>query len=221
MIGAIMFKTIDIENWKRKATFEFFRDFEDPFFNITANLDVTNLYAFCKLNDLSFSLANLFCSLEAANQIQEFRIRLVDDTLVEFDSIDAIQTILHTDETFSFCHFARKADIFEFEKAGRAAIDKYSRLKTYDVEADRVDLLYYSVIPWISFTSFKHANRFNNKQSVPRLVFGKMFDEGSMKRIPHSVEVHHAIMDGIHVGKYFELLQRKFDEFENTSTQIE
>ncbi len=207
-----MFKEIDIESWNRKATFEFFREFEDPFFNITANLDVTGLHSFCKKNNLLFSLANLFCSLEAANKIREFRIRLKEDRLVEFESIDATQTILNADETFSFCYFARTRDVFEFDAEGRAAIEKYSKLRTFDVESDRIDLIYYSVIPWVSFTSFKHASRFDNKQTVPRMVFGKLFDDGVRKLIPHSVEVHHAMMDGLHVGKYFELLQKKFDE---------
>lgn len=205
-----MFREIDLENWNRKTTFEFFKDFEDPFFNLTANLDVTELYRFCKHNKLSFALANLFYSLETANQIREFRIRLLNEKLVEYDSIDATQTILNDDETFSFCYFQRRSDVFGFDKAGRAAIGKYKSLKTFDVETGRIDMLYYSVIPWVAFTSFKHATRADNKQSVPRLVFGKMFDENGRKKIPHSVEVNHAIMDGLHVGRYFELLQDKY-----------
>ena len=43
-----MFRELDIENWNRKTTFEFFKDYQDPFFNLTANLDVTALYDFCK-----------------------------------------------------------------------------------------------------------------------------------------------------------------------------
>lgn len=206
-----MFKVIDVESWKRKSTFEFFRDFEDPFFNITANLDVTNLYSFCKAQDISFSLANLHCSLEAANEISEFRLRLKEDQLIEFESVDATQTILNSDETFSFCYFKRNPEILAFEREGQTAVREYSQLRTFDVETDRIDLIYYSVIPWVSFTSFKHASRFDNRQTVPRMVFGKVFDDRGRKTIPHSVEVHHAMMDGIHVGKYFSLLQDKFD----------
>lgn len=208
-----MFKPIDVETWNRRNTFEFFRDFQDPFFNITANLDVTNLYSFCKGNGISFSLANLFCSLETANSIKEFRFRLLEGKLVEYESIDATQTILNPDETFSFCYFQRQPDVFAFDKAGIVSIEKYTNLSTFDVEADRIDLIYYSVIPWISFTSFKHASRFDNTQTVPRMVFGKMFEDGGKMKIPHSVEVNHAIMDGIHVGKYFNQLQEKFDKW--------
>jgi chloramphenicol O-acetyltransferase type A len=72
-------------------------------------------------------------------------------------------------------------------------------------------LVYYSVIPWISFTSFKNATRLDDSQTIPRIVFGKLFTEAGKMKLPHSVEVHHAVMDGIHVGKYFNLLQKKID----------
>lgn len=206
-----MFQEVDINTWERKTTYEFFRDYEDPFFNIVANLDVTNLYRFCKTNSLAFSLASLFLSLRTANEIREFRLRMIGDTVVEFDRVEATQTILNDDETFSFCYFPLQEDIFEFDRAGKVAREKYKALKTFDVEADRIDLIYYSAIPWISFTSFKHASRQNNRQTVPRMVFGKIFDDGPLRKMPFSVEVHHALVDGVHVGKFFNLFQEKLD----------
>jgi len=206
-----MFRKVDIDSWERRSTYEFFRDYKDPYFNIAANLDVTSLYKLCKNRGLAISIAALFFSLEAANSIREFRLRLLDGDVVEFDEIHATQTILNEDETFSFCYFPRQRDVFEFEGAGRKAVEKYKALKTFDVEADRIDLIYYSVIPWVSFTSFKHAARGDNLMSVPRMVFGRIFEEGDRKKMPFSVEVHHALMGGIHVGKYFQLFQEKLD----------
>ena len=202
-----------MSTWERRSTYEFFLDYEDPYFNIAANLDVTALYRFCKTNNVAFSLAILFVSLQSANEIREFRLRMLGEKVVEFDRIEATQTILNDDETFSFCYFEFKDDIVEFDRAGKLARDKYKKLKTFDVETDRVDLIYYSAIPWVSFTSFKHASRHNNRQTVPRMVFGKIFDEGEKKRMPFSVEVHHALVDGIHVGKLFNLFQAKLDSY--------
>lgn len=206
-----MFQEVNINTWERKATYEFFRDYEDPFFNIAANLDVTNLYRFCKANDLAFSLAALFLSLKTANEIREFRLRMMGQAVVEFARVEATQTILNDDETFSFCYFPMQDDIFEFDRSGKIAREKYKALKTFDVESERIDLIYYSAIPWISFTSFKHASRQNNRQTVPRMVFGKIFDDGPRRKMPFSVEVHHALVDGVHVGKYFNLFQEKLD----------
>lgn len=206
-----MHREIDIERWERKTTFEFFRDFEDPFFNITANVDVTSLYRFCKEHGLAFSLAGLFYAMAAANEIRELRLRMVGEKVVEFERIHATQTFLNDDDTFSFSYFDMQPDVFEFDRAGRIAREKYKALKTFDVESDRVDLIYFSVIPWVSFTSFKHASRFNNRQTVPRMVFGKIFDAAGRKLMPFSVEVHHALVDGVHVGRFFARFQEKLE----------
>lgn len=168
-----MFTELDFENWPRKATYEFFKDYEDPFFNFSANLDVTAFYRFCKHNNLSISLSILYYTLAAVNGIREFRVRLQDDKLVEFDLIHATQTILNDDETFSFAYFEMQPNVIEFNAAGRRALEKYKALKTFDVESGRLDLIYCSVIPWVSFTSFKHASRMDRTQTIPRIVFGQ------------------------------------------------
>jgi len=205
-----MYKELDLEKWNRKTTYEFFREYEDPFFNMTAHLDVTDLYRFSKKHSLSYALTSLFYSQQTANEIREFRIRLLDGKLVEFERVEATQTILQEDETFSFCYFPMKENVFEFNESGRKAVEKYRRLNTFDVETDRLDLIYYSAIPWISFTSFKHATRIDRTQTVPRIVFGGIFEEGERRKMPVSVEANHAMMDGLHLGKYFNGLQEKF-----------
>ena len=207
-----MFVEVDIDSWPRRSTYEFFKEYADPFFNFTAPVDITRLYRFVKKNDLSVSLAALFYVMKAANEIREFRIRLVDGRLVEFDAVEATQTILNDDETFSFAYFEMRPDVFQFFRDGKTALEKYKKLKTFDVESDRLDLIYFSVIPWVSFTSFKHASRLERTQTVPRIVFGKIFDEGERKKIPLSVEANHTIMDGFHVGKLFNRFQELIDE---------
>ncbi len=207
-----MYSEVDLDKWPRRSTYEFFKDYEDPFFNFTANLDATTAYRFVKDHQLSFSLTGLYCSLVAANASREFRIRMLDGRFVEFDRIHATQTILNDDETFSFAYFEMVDDVFEFNASGQAAMAKYKHLRTFDVETDRMDLIYYSVIPWVSFTSFKHASRLDRTQTIPRIVFGKLFDDGHNRRLlPLSVEANHMIMDGFHVGQFFIRFQEALD----------
>ena len=206
-----MHREIDIGAWNRRAAFEFFKDYKDPFFNIAANLDVTRLYDFCKQQALPFSIACLYFSVAAANEIREFRLRMIGESVVEFDLVEATQTILNDDNTFSFCYFPVRENLAEFVDEGLRAREKYGKLRSFEVESGRLDLIYYSVIPWVSFTSFKHASSGDHRQTVLRIVFGKMFEDGERRKLPFSVEVHHALMDGYHVGLYFNLLQEKLD----------
>ena len=63
------------------------------------------------------------------------------------------------------------------------------------------------MITWISFTSFAHARKPRKEDSVPKIVFGKYTEQNDLIKMPVSVEVHHSLMDGIHVGKFFEFFQ--------------
>ena len=65
---------------------------------------------------------------------------------------------------------------------------------------------------WVSFTSISHARGGGREESVPKIAFGKYREEGGRASMPVSVEVHHALMDGLHVGRYFERLQSYFDD---------
>jgi chloramphenicol O-acetyltransferase type A len=44
----IMKQSINIETWARKDHFNFFRQFDEPFFGVTVNIDCTKQYAAAK-----------------------------------------------------------------------------------------------------------------------------------------------------------------------------
>jgi len=48
---------------------------------------------------------------------------------------------------------------------------------------------------------------------VPRLAWGKYFEENGKILLPFSVQAHHSFVDGIHMGKYYECLQKYLNEF--------
>ena len=47
----------------------------------------------------------------------------------------------------------------------------------------------------------------NPADSVPRFAWGKMFEEGRYLKLPLSVQGHHAVMDGIHMGRFYAKVQ--------------
>ena len=54
---------IDIQNWDRKEHLELFNRNEAlPFYTITVNLDVTNVYHYSKQNNFSFYATMIYCS---------------------------------------------------------------------------------------------------------------------------------------------------------------
>jgi len=67
-------------------------------------------------------------------------------------------------------------------------------------------------LPWVSFTSFSHARNWRREDSVPKIAFGKFIKKDDRVLMPFSVEVHHALMDGLHVGRYVMRLEEVLRE---------
>lgn len=203
---------LDTESWRRREQFHFFKGYDQPFFNVCVHLDATALRAFSRSRkDLPFFLLYHYLALRAANEVEPFRYRLRGDRVVVHDRIHMGTTILVDGERFAFCYFEDDDDFTRFAEQANAALAALragsGRLEPRD---DRDDLLHCSVLPWLAFTSFSHARKRNPGDSVPKLVFGKCFDDGGGWKMPVSVEVHHALMDGVHVGRFFERLQAYF-----------
>jgi chloramphenicol O-acetyltransferase type A len=70
-------------------------------------------------------------------------------------------------------------------------------------------------IPWVSFTGFVHPIHMHPVDSVPRFSWGKYFTDDDRIKMPLSVQGHHALMDGFHVGRYFQQVQKYLDTLES------
>lgn len=204
---------IDIENWERKDHYNFFRKFTEPFWGITTNIDCTRAYSKSKEIGISFYLYYLFQSLKAANEIKEFRYRIEGEKLFCYDAIHAAPTVDRADGTFGFAFFEYKTDLMDFTKSAKDEIEKVRKTKGLNIEADYCEnIIHYSTIPWIQFASVSHARNFSFNDSIPKITFGKVFEENSVKKLPTALHVNHALVDGLHGGRFIELFQKLLDE---------
>jgi chloramphenicol O-acetyltransferase type A len=203
---------LDIETWSRRKQFEFFKDYDNPYFNLCVDVDVTSLLALTRATpDLSFFITYHFLSMKAANEVEPFRYRLRGDRVLVHDRIHAGTTLLLADETFTFVYFDFDEDFEVFHTRAKAAVEKArAAVSRLDEREGQDDLIHHSVIPWVTFNSISHARNWGRQDSVPKVAFGKYREDGNRIRMPISVEVHHALMDGLHVGRYFEKLESYF-----------
>lgn len=204
-------KYIDIENWKRKDHYNYFKQLDYPHFNICGNLDITNFYKFIKENKLPFFISFLYAAVKTANDIEEFKLRIREDMVIEHDTVSPSFTVMTEDEVFSFCTSDFKAEFKEFKADTLREIENVKNNINIDDEPGRDDLLYITSIPWVSFTNITHPINMHPVDSIPRISWGKYFTENNKIKIPISVQVHHALVDGVHVGQYFNMLQEISD----------
>jgi chloramphenicol O-acetyltransferase type A len=201
-------RKIDIEHWDRKQTYTFFKDFIQPMFSITVSLDVTKLYEKVKREKTSFYLSFMHLAIQEMNKIEAFKCRFVHEEPVIFDVIHPSFTdIIPNSERFKIVtvNYIKNRDQFIIE--AKHISDNQGDIFIDLSKEARMDLVYISTFPWASFTQVTHANNPNSKDAVPRLTWGKYQEENGIKRMPLSIEAHHAFVDGYHVGKFIQCLQ--------------
>ena len=208
---------LDLETWPRRDLFEFYRHFDKPYFNVCTRLDVTNLLsALSARKDISVSLAYHYFALRTANEIEPFRYRLRGEKVVVHDVIHGGTTVLLPNESFGLAYFPYVKDFAKFhEAASRAVAEALAKGGGLTLEETDDDRLHFTTIPWISFTSFSHARNWKREESATKIAFGKFSKDDGRTWLPISVEVHHALMDGLHVGRFLEQMQNALLKPEN------
>lgn len=200
---------LDLENWNRKEHFAHFKQMEEPFFGATVEIDCTKAYQTAKSFNTSFFIYYLHKTLIAVNAIENFKYRISGEQIYINDQIDASATIGREDGTFGFSFIEYHLDFKIFEKTALQEIERIQNttgLFTRTFEND--NLIHFSAIPWLNFTSLSHARSFTYPDSCPKISFGKMMVSESGKRsIAMSVHVHHALMDGLHMGQFVDYFQ--------------
>lgn len=201
------FRVLDQEHWPRREQFDLFKTFGSPYFSITADVDIT-AYRHALPKGGRFTVGLVFALAVAANAVPEFRQRIRGDDVIEFDVVHPSIIVLRDDEAFRFCAFPYAQDFAEFSKDAPERIDR-ARVATsmFDFE-DQDDFLFLTGLPWISFTGVMHASPTQKPDSVPRIAWGKYRQVGERILLPLNVQVHHALVDGIHVGRFYSKVEQ-------------
>jgi chloramphenicol O-acetyltransferase type A len=208
-------KTIlDLDNWNRKEHFLFFKQMQEPFFGVTVDIDCSKAYINSKFLNTSFFIYYLHKTLTAVNALENFRYRILNTHVYVHDRIDGSATISRADGTFGFSLIEYHPDYQIFEETALAEIERIQNTTgLFTREFNAENLIHFSAIPWLKFTSLSHARNMTFPDSCPKISFGKMtIDQSGKRTMPMSIHVHHGLMDAMHVGQmvdYFQQIMNK------------
>jgi len=212
----VSYQIIDTNHWARSEYLKFFKDMSHPWYNICTDLDVTALYQYCKTNKQRFFHAYLYLMQQAINQCKPMRYRLVNDSVRLYEKLSISIAILADDDSIRFCDLPYEPLFSSFSKAAISAEIKVKQtpfiLDQFIGQEMRHDTIHMTVLPWINFTSMSHARDTKNPDSIPKIALGKLTEINCRWRMPLSIEVHHSMMDGLHVGKFIATLQQLFNQ---------
>ena len=207
-----MKQKLDLTTWNRKEHFLFFKQMEEPFYGITTSIDCTKAYAKAKELGVTFFSYYLHKTLSAVNAIENFRYRIIEDEVYVFDVIDASATVMREDTTFGFSYMPFTEEIIGFAKTVQTEIERIQSTTGVFTREYPENLIHFSALPWINFSSLSHARSFTWHDSCPKISYGKLIDENGTKSMPVSIRVHHGLVDGYHVGLFLDALQQLMNE---------
>lgn len=206
---------LDEQTWGRSALLKKYSTYMFPYINLGAEIDVSNLYYFTKKNGISFYCAMIHAVTKIALEIKNFSYRILDGKPVLCDSLTPSFTYLpEGEEQFYVVEVPYEEDMLSFCKKAK----EQAMLQATEVEhsfmhgKEHIEILYISCIPWVRYTHFIRTIEKGGEDNIPRISWGKYVKEKDGRiMMPLSVQVHHALMDGYHVGMFFEKMEKYLD----------
>lgn len=207
-------KVINISTWDRKEHFQHFRKAYDPYFGVTVNIKITNLYNKAKQEKESIFIHYFYQIMIALNAVEEFRYRIKNDSVVCYNTIQASSTMGRPDGTFAFCSFDYSTNFEIFKQRCETKIDLIMNSKGLfvNVDKDRLDIVHFSPVPWLQFTEMKHPLFVSKDASIPKISTGKFFEEKGDIMMPISIAVNHALVDGYHIAQFLKILEENISK---------
>jgi chloramphenicol O-acetyltransferase type A len=185
-----------------------FQDFLTSRYSMTVRVNAQNTYEYAKENNIPFFNMTAASILEAINEITEFKRRIIDDKVYEYDKINGVSPIMQDD------HSIREIEILppsEFQTL--TEFNEYIENKKNDIEnnqylvepslRDQMPICNLSCIPWINFDSMTNIIASPN-QLMPVITWGKLVDG----KIPVSLTVSHVFIFGYHFKLFYEKIEQ-------------
>ena len=206
-------KTIDLNTWDRLTHYRFFKTMAYSQYNISLNLDITNFLPMVRGKQLSFYCAMIFAATHELNKVEAFRYRIRGEQVVLHDTTHPSFTALPKgSELFKIVTVEMEDSLESFAVKAEKRAEEQTCFILDSVE-ERDDLFYITCIPWISFMHLSHPISLDKDDSTPRVSWGKYYSDGEKIMLPFSVQAHHSLVDGIHMGKYVDGLQDFLNTF--------
>lgn len=202
----------DFENWNRREHFEFFARYELPYWGVTCEVDCTEAYRRAGEEKYPFFLGYHYASIRAVNEVEALRMRIESDRAILFDRVHVSTTIARPDGTFGFSFMPYEDDFQRFLEQSVREIRRIRAETGLKIPYFGQDIVYYTVLRGLRMTSMDHARRTTPGAAVPLMAFGEAYEKEGRRLLPHSIHVHHALVDGPHVAAYFERFQHYLDQ---------
>ena len=221
---------LDMSTYPRLDHFRYVLGMNNPFVNVTVQVDLTDWLPQIRKAGFPFFLSFQYAVVRAANRIPEFRQRIVDDKIVEYDYCNPSYIVSLPDDTYRYCNVNVNQPFAQYLEESRVKQDAALHSEHLEEEeGDVLGLLFISCVPWFNYTEAMMpypGGSFSNPsfcwggyktEKYLALEDGRVTEKVKTS-IPVTLFFNHALIDGIHAGRFFDNLGDELNNF-NFSTK--
>lgn len=200
----VNFKEIDIETWNRKEAYQCFLKFQTPQVGVDFDLEVGDSFSLCKEHNISFFDFILYHSLNACNEIENFRYRIRDGKPIIHEVVHPDWVVMNDDHSISTrcSEYHQDFKVFSDNRKNRSTILSFGEDECLD------HLVFVSCTPWLDFVSVSQAI-FSPEDCIPKLVWGKCKGD----KLRYSIQAHHSLVDAYHIALFKNHVEKCILEF--------
>lgn len=205
----MQFTPIDLDQWNRAEYYQHFMNRVICSYSAVVDLDIT------RLKGQRLYPAMLWLLTRTVNQMPEFRTALRPEGPGIYDEMHPAYTLFNDQgKNFTCVWTAYREEYRAFLQAYEKDVARYSGSARYVAKEGRPENSFdVSMIPWLHFTAFNLNVYGDGKYLLPIFTMGKFEDREGGRFLPLAIQVHHAVCDGYHVGRFVQLLQEGIRHF--------
>lgn len=197
-----------------------FQNFLTSRYCMTVKVSALKTFEKAKEEKIPFFNLTVACILEAINEIPEFKRRIKNNTVIEYEKINAVSPIMQKDHSIREIEMIPPSEfnsIYEW--------NEYVQNKKNDIEnnqflvepekRDEQPIANFSCLPWIDFESMTNIIASAN-QIMPVISWGKLVDG----KIPISLTASHVFIFGWHFKLFYEKVEEYLTNPEKLFTKM-
>ena len=202
-------KYLDMSKYPRLDHFNHFLGMDHPCVSVTVQVDITGFVPKLKAAGYPFFLSFQYAAVRAANRIPEFRQRILNGMILEYDFCNPSYTVALPDGTYRYCLVNANQPFAQYLEEGRIK-------QAAAIESEHL---------WLNYTEAMMPYP-DNHFSIPNICWGSYktekylcLEDGTVTEkvkisIPVTLLVNHALVDGRHIGQFYQNLEEELNNFD-------
>ena len=202
---------IDLGTWDRAQQYQFFRTFDRPHYATTVRMDVTRLMQARKTSGLSPFRHTVWSIGVGLHAVPQLCVRFQEDTILQFDRLILSSTVALDNGEYGYGYYPFQHDRATFDADCRRVMEEVRGKNGLNANDGSLhNIAYLSCLPWLDYTALDNALP-HKDDCIPRISWGKIVEKDGRFDMAMTLQIHHALADGLHVAQFFEATGQALD----------